>query len=85
MITYKEEIKMLRNNKPLAFSSGIIVFHPFSDDLEIVWVGGHINQAHLPLCEKNSIILPGKSHVVKRLVTQLHEKVYHQGRLIKAK
>ncbi|XP_062566124.1 uncharacterized protein LOC134228483 [Saccostrea cucullata] len=79
---YEEEIKLIRDSKLLPSSSSILNLHPFIDDQDILRVGGRLNQAPLSFDEKNPIILPAKSHVAKLIVTHLHEKVYHQGRLI---
>lgn len=79
---YKEEIRSLKDGKPVPPSSCIVTLNPFMDKRGTVRVGGRLNQSNLPVDEKNPIIIPGKSHVARILVSHFHSKVYHQGRLI---
>ncbi|XP_061191617.1 uncharacterized protein LOC133199804 [Saccostrea echinata] len=79
---YGDDMKSLQEKKPLPLKSNIIALHPFVDNKGILRVGGRLNKAPFTIDERNPVILPGKSHIARLLITHLHEKVYHQGRLI---
>ncbi|XP_065929665.1 uncharacterized protein [Magallana gigas] len=72
----------LKNGKPVPPSSSIVTLSPLMDKQGIVRVGGRLSQSNLPVDEKNLVIITGKSHVARLLVSHFHSKVYHQGRLI---
>ncbi|KAK3104599.1 hypothetical protein FSP39_005889 [Pinctada imbricata] len=79
---YDDEIGLIPEKKPLPATSNIIALYPVLDDRGILRVGGRLSNAPLSIDERHPIILPGKSHVAKLIVTHLHEKGYHQGRLL---
>ncbi|XP_061180594.1 uncharacterized protein LOC133189205 [Saccostrea echinata] len=79
---YGDDMKCLQEKKTLPLKSNIIALHPFVDNKGILRVGGRLNKAPFTIDERNPVILPGKSHIARLLITHLHEKVYHQGRLI---
>nr|XP_034303841.1 uncharacterized protein LOC117681830 [Crassostrea gigas] len=80
--TWKRRKHVLKERKPVPPSSSIVTLNPFMDKQGIVRVGGRLSQSNLPVDEKNPVIIPGKSHVSRLLVSHFHSKVYHQGRFI---
>ena len=53
---------------------------PFTDKGGILRVGGRLQHASIPDCEKNPIILPRKGHVTYLILLHCHRQVQHQVR-----
>lgn len=76
---YVKEINCLRENKPVPRSSSILCLDPLIGTDDLLRVGGRLDKAKQLLSrKKNPVILPGKHHIVKLLVTHFHESVKHQ-------
>lgn len=85
---YGDDINYLQKKKPLSPRRKSLLLIPLSIyvyNKGILRIGGLLNKANFSVDEINPVILPGKAHITRLLVTRLHlhEKMYHQGRMIK--
>ncbi|XP_061166266.1 uncharacterized protein LOC133175165 [Saccostrea echinata] len=80
--TYATEISQLEQNIALSRNSHILPLDPFLDSEKALRVGGRIKHANIPAQEKHPLLIPGKHHIAKLLIGQVHENVQHQGRHI---
>lgn len=60
--------------------SAIRRLDPFTDQDDILRVGGRIRHADLPFQEKHPLILPKKGQVTELVIRHHHAKSHHQGR-----
>lgn len=79
---YAEEVKSLRNGRPLPKSSTLHSLSPYLDGDGLLRVGGRLGKAEhtLGLEVVHPAILPKRHHVSTLLARHFHEKVKHQGR-----
>nr|XP_022305787.1 uncharacterized protein LOC111112553 [Crassostrea virginica] len=77
---YAPEISCLEQNLPLPKSSHILSLDPFLDSNHLLSIGGRLKHANIPLPEKHPLLIPGKHHIAKLLISQVHEDIQHQGR-----
>ena len=77
---YQREIDSLRQGNKVNRDSSILSLDPYIDNDGLLRVGGRLSRSSLSSDEKHPIILPGKHHVSKLLVSFFHEQVKHQGR-----
>ena len=77
---FKEEIRCLREGKPLSPRSRILSLNPFLNEEGVLVVGGRLKHSKLPVSEKHPMIIPGDSYLSQLLIRHFHEKVFHQGR-----
>ncbi|XP_061167901.1 uncharacterized protein LOC133176855 [Saccostrea echinata] len=62
-VTYLDEIRLLKNSKPLNRCSPIASLDPFIDDQGLLKVGGRLTNLGSDLSLKAPIILPAKHHI----------------------
>ncbi|XP_067947596.1 uncharacterized protein [Watersipora subatra] len=80
---YLQEIKLLKQRKPIPQNSPLFKLNPFLDKSGLMRVGGRlVNDDTICFEEKHPAILPRKSHVTKLLLRHFHQEVAHQGRSI---
>ena len=77
---YAPEISCLEQNLPLPKSSHILSLDPFLDSNHLLSIGGRLKHADIPLPEKHPLLIPGKHHIAKLLISKVHEDIQHQGR-----
>lgn len=71
------------NNCPLQFAKQPLAsYSPFIDKQGVVRVGGRLKNAALEFYQKYPILLPSNQPLTTLIVTQIHENVAHQGRVI---
>ncbi|XP_045163793.2 uncharacterized protein LOC123528108 [Mercenaria mercenaria] len=79
---YQQEITSLLAGRPVPKTSSILRLDPYLDQEGMLRVGGRLSKSTLSDKEKHPLLLPGKHHVSKLLVTHIHNSIKHQGRLI---
>ncbi|XP_048747853.2 uncharacterized protein LOC125660050 [Ostrea edulis] len=79
---YASEVSHIEQKLPLSRNSHILTLDPFLDSDNMLCIGGRIKHANIPLQEKHPLLIPGKHHIAKLLISQVHENVQHQGRHI---
>ncbi|XP_062619290.1 uncharacterized protein LOC134280860 [Saccostrea cucullata] len=79
---YSDEISSLREGTLVSKASLLHRLSPFLNENGILRVGGRLSQSSLPVEQRNPMILPGKAHLTTLLISHVHERVQHQGRLI---
>ncbi|XP_064618822.1 uncharacterized protein LOC135482568 [Lineus longissimus] len=92
---FKEEIAQLRKmnssgeppremnskeNKAIGKRSGIYRLDPYVDKAGVLRVGGRVQRADVPECQKHPMVLPGKGHVVQVLIAHHHRDIAHSER-----
>lgn len=79
---YAEEIKSLRDGRPLLKSSTLHSLSPYLDGDGLLRVGGRLGKAEQTLGVEvvHPAILPKRHHVSTLLARHFHGKVKHQGR-----
>nr|XP_022301036.1 uncharacterized protein LOC111109246 [Crassostrea virginica] len=78
--TYAPEIFCLEQNLPLSKSSHILSLDPFLDYNHLLSIGGRLKHANITLPEKHPLLIPGKHHIAKLMISQVHKDIQPQGR-----
>ncbi|XP_073959815.1 uncharacterized protein [Choristoneura fumiferana] len=76
-LVYTEEIEDLKKDGKVKKRSPIISLTPYLDQYGLLRVGGRLHKSDLPEDAKHPIIIPGKQHVTKLIVTEAHTKTLH--------
>lgn len=76
---FSEEIKTLRNAKPVHNSSALSNSSPFLDSKGIIRAGGRLESSDLPYDTKHPMILPYNDPIVRLLLVMLHINNHHCG------
>lgn len=80
--TFQEEITCLKQKQDIPKYSSILSLDPYVDSNGVLRVGGRLSRSDLDYNKKHPVIVPGRSHVAKLLVSHYHDLVQHQGRLL---
>ncbi|GFT22970.1 integrase catalytic domain-containing protein [Nephila pilipes] len=70
---YPEDIKALKTNKSISKDSKIFKLSPFLSE------NGRLQNANLSVTHKHPIVLPSNHRLVKMIIYDAHEKVFHSG------
>ncbi|KAK9723428.1 Integrase zinc binding domain [Popillia japonica] len=76
---FPDELKTLTKSKPLKPSSKLSSLNPFLDSIGIIRVGGRLSNSQFSYDKKHPIILSGKHHLSKLIVTHEHLRLLHAG------
>ncbi|XP_055848408.1 uncharacterized protein LOC129913631 [Episyrphus balteatus] len=76
---FKEEIKKLTKNEPIAMKSKLLMLNPIIDDTGLLRVGGRLQNSSLPYEERHPIILPHNGHFTKLIIEDAHMQCLHGG------
>ena len=79
---YPDVINLLKASKSLPSNHNLSQLNPFLDEKNIIRVGGRLRFSELPYSQRFPIILPKNHPVTTSILRCVHEKVYHQGRVI---
>ncbi|GFT12681.1 uncharacterized protein NPIL_234511 [Nephila pilipes] len=74
---YPEEIKALKINKPIPNSSKICKQSPFLSENELRMIKGRLQNANLISALKHPITLPSNHLLLKRIIYDSHEELFH--------
>ena len=78
---FSEEIEKLKEDLPIAKTSGLYKLDPFIDDDDnIIRVGGRIKDSLSPYKVKHPAGMPAQAHVTKIYAQHIHKKTGHQGK-----
>ena len=77
---FSEEIEKLKEDLPIAKTSGLYKLDPFIDDENIIRVGGRIKDSLSPYKVKHPAGMPAQAHVTKIYAQHIHKKTGHQGK-----
>ena len=77
-ILYAQEIKDLREQQEVAFSSSLKTLHSFIDKEGLLRVGGRLQQSTLPYQAMHQMILLA-NHFTKLIVSAEHLRLHHAG------
>lgn len=76
---YSDELKLLKQGKPVNKSSRILSLAPYVDDQGIIRVGGRLGQAALDNNSKHPILLPANHVVTRLIISHFHKTHLHCG------
>lgn len=76
---FAEEINKLKLKLPIHKKSSIITFNPFIDQDGLLRIGGRIEHADLPYCQRHPVLLPAKNNFSCLLIKDAHLKTLHGG------
>ncbi|KAL3973900.1 serine/threonine kinase 17 [Sarotherodon galilaeus] len=77
---YAEEIRLLKNGKPLPHKSKLFQMDTFLDTDGLLKVGGRLKDASFSSILKHPVIVPKGHHVTQLIIDHFHSKVQHQGK-----
>lgn len=80
-VYYSRELKELtgKSSRGVEKASPIARFNPFLDQEGVLRVGGRLENALIPACQKNPALLPDVSHLSTLLIREAHERTLHGG------
>ncbi|GFS93130.1 uncharacterized protein NPIL_191231, partial [Nephila pilipes] len=76
---YPEDIKALKTNKSIPKDSKIFKLSPFLSKNCLLLVKGRLQNVNLSSTLKHPIVLPSNHLLVKMIIYDAHEKVFHSG------
>ncbi|XP_054708471.1 uncharacterized protein LOC129218267 [Uloborus diversus] len=76
---FSEEIKCLKEGKPITSNSKISSLNPFIDKSGILRVGGRLKNAEIAESQKYPILLPKGNFITNLIIKSYHEKHLHCG------
>ena len=76
---FKEEIKKLTKNEPIAMKSKLLMLNPIIDDTGLLRVGGRLQNSSLKYKERHPIFLPHNGHFTKLIIEDAHMQCLHAG------
>ncbi len=74
---FPQEIKCLKNNKPISRDSKLISLNPYIDESGVLRVGGRIRHSTLTPDAKHPILLPPNHNFTKLLIRYEHQRNLH--------
>ncbi|XP_029154867.1 uncharacterized protein LOC114927958 [Nylanderia fulva] len=77
--TYKEELRHLKNGKPLPTRSSLLKLSPFLDSEGLLRVGGRLKHAALQYDATHPTILPSRSNFTCLIIDDYHKRTLHGG------
>ncbi|XP_043231303.1 uncharacterized protein LOC122386295 [Amphibalanus amphitrite] len=79
LTTYGEELRCLKQRRPIQTSSPLLSLTPICDSNGLVRVGGRIGKTSIPEESRHPIILPRKSELARLIIMQEHVRHGHAG------
>ncbi|GBM67651.1 hypothetical protein AVEN_221435-1 [Araneus ventricosus] len=76
---FAQEIQCLKRGQQLPNSSSLINLSPFSDEQDILRVGGRLKNSNLPIERKHPILLPYNNHFSDLIINHFHVLYLHTG------
>lgn len=76
---FKQEIKILSQEKSLPRSNPLVRLTPFIDTAGLLRIGGRLQSSLLPFNTKHPLILPRKSAFTTLIISDAHKRTMHGG------
>ena len=76
---FKNELLALEKKQEIPRTSRLYSLSPYIED-GVLKVGGRLKNATLLLEQKHPVLLPGKSHITRLIISHYHRQTHHQGK-----
>ncbi len=77
--TFKEEVKLLKDGKPIQSHSKLLQLSPFLDSNGIIRVGGRLKESLIDYDIKHPMVIPKNSILSKLIINDAHQATMHGG------